>query len=178
MSKIPVGTKVRITRPFMDVSCGEELEIVEVDNTAIPYRVRLADGTHRWLVEDLVEPVKDSPLRSQKRWRKVGDKVRIKSRYWYEANRDGRGNVDVPYTFVPDMAKYCGQIMAIKATSGDGCYYLQGAGDYAFSEEMFDTNFDSDSTHRVLYGAFTPSATPNQITLINSKTLLTNIKLN
>lgn len=45
---------------------------------------------------------------------KVGDKVKIKSREWYEKWKGSAGNVRVPYTFVEDMAKHCGRVFTVK----------------------------------------------------------------
>lgn len=45
---------------------------------------------------------------------KVGDKVKIKSREWYEKWKGSTGNVQVLYSFVEDMAKHCGRVFTVK----------------------------------------------------------------
>lgn len=45
---------------------------------------------------------------------KVGDKVRIKSREWYEENKNESGDIDtIPVIFTECMAKYCGKTATI-----------------------------------------------------------------
>lgn len=70
---------------------------------------------------------------------KVGDKVRIKSLEWYEENKDSTGNVNVPLTFVPSMAKYCGRVFEIGGISKGYIYCLkEDLENWSFSKEMFD----------------------------------------
>ena len=45
---------------------------------------------------------------------KVGDKVKIKSREWYEKWKRPIGNVQVLYSFAEDMAKHCGRVFTVK----------------------------------------------------------------
>jgi hypothetical protein len=45
---------------------------------------------------------------------KVGDKVRIKSLDWYNANKDENGRVYCDYIgFCKEMTKYCGKVLTI-----------------------------------------------------------------
>lgn len=73
---------------------------------------------------------------------KVGDIVRIKSREWYESNRDPYGDVNVYCTFVSLMAEFCGntyRIVEVFPEEKDGpIYHLDGAYGWEFSEDMFD----------------------------------------
>ena len=43
----------------------------------------------------------------------VGDKVRIKSKEWYDENKDEDGNVNIPFLFNSEMSYYCGEITTI-----------------------------------------------------------------
>lgn len=52
---------------------------------------------------------------------KVGDKVRIKSREWYDANKNGRGAIEQSesyYSFVEPMSKYLGMEAIITGVKG------------------------------------------------------------
>lgn len=71
---------------------------------------------------------------------KVGDKVRIKPKYWYEQNKNDKyGNVDVGcIPFVQGMANYCGKEATIVSSQG-GIYILDiDEGFYDWTEEMFE----------------------------------------
>ena len=48
---------------------------------------------------------------------KVGDKVKIKSREWYEKWKNSEGNVQVLYSFIKSMAKHCGRVLTVKEVS-------------------------------------------------------------
>ena len=67
---------------------------------------------------------------------KVGDKVKIKSREWYEKWEDAFGDVDVPCGFVYGMREYCGKIMEVREIR-DFAFYLKGSV-FLFSMEMFE----------------------------------------
>ena len=47
---------------------------------------------------------------------KVGDKVKIKSREWYEKWKDEKGNIDGigSHSFLSSMSKYCGKVFKVK----------------------------------------------------------------
>lgn len=47
---------------------------------------------------------------------KVGDKVKIKSREWYEKWKDEEGNIDGigTHSFLLEMSKYCGKVFKVK----------------------------------------------------------------
>ena len=67
---------------------------------------------------------------------KVGDKVKIKSREWYEKWKKPSGNVDVLFSFVEDMSMFCGEILEVKTATNYG-FSLKGM-DYTWSLEMFE----------------------------------------
>ena len=67
---------------------------------------------------------------------KVGDKVKIKSREWYEKWKDEKGRVHVPCCFVPEMKKYCDKTMEVERTKD--CKFFLKESTHAFSMEMFE----------------------------------------
>lgn len=79
---------------------------------------------------------------------KVGDKVRIKSRAWYEKWKDENGIVDVPYTFVEKMSMYCGKIMTIRSVFS-GFYLQEDDGAYTWSSDMFEEVYPQESSKEV-----------------------------
>lgn len=48
---------------------------------------------------------------------KVGDKVKIKSREWYEIWKDSEWDVQVLYRFTEGMAKHCGRVLTVKGVN-------------------------------------------------------------
>ena len=70
---------------------------------------------------------------------KVGDRVRIKSLDWYNANRDYNGNVECGfYYFIEEMSKYCGMILTIGEVYRNE-YELQEGENFIWTDEMFDS---------------------------------------
>ena len=70
---------------------------------------------------------------------KVGDKVKIKSLDWYNANRDYSGNVECGfYHFIKEMTKYCGKILTIGEVYRNE-YELQEGENFIWTDEMFDS---------------------------------------
>lgn len=68
---------------------------------------------------------------------KVGDKVRIKSRAWYD-KWETFGIVDVECDFIGYMAKFCGRIMTVRNVR-DGVFKLdEDSASYNWSLEMFE----------------------------------------
>ena len=72
----------------------------------------------------------------------VGDKVRIKSKEWYDENKDEDGNVNIPFFFNSEMSYYCGEITSITKIEKYSYYriYLDGE-KWNWSDEMFDENY-------------------------------------
>lgn len=72
----------------------------------------------------------------------VGDKVRIKSKEWYDENKDEDGNVNIPFLFNSEMSYYCGEITTITKIEKYSYYriYLDGE-KWNWSDEMFDENY-------------------------------------
>lgn len=76
---------------------------------------------------------------------KVGDKVRIKSLDWYNANKDKDGRVYCSYIcFCKEMSKYCGEVLTIMTIGnqdiGSKQKYFMHETDYAwgFTDEMIE----------------------------------------
>ena len=71
---------------------------------------------------------------------KVGDRVRINSIDWYNANKDEYGNIDINYdfTFYADRSKYCGKIFTITEVF-DNCYSVKEDNhEYYWIDEMIE----------------------------------------
>lgn len=121
---------------------------------------------------------------------RVGDKVRIKPRKWYEANKNLHEIVPVPFGFVSEMAELCGKVFEISEISETHCfgpkkYTLKGAERWVFSEETFDTTYAKHQKSLLsraldpLIGSVTRRADQPSIkvNLIETNKLLTNVKL-
>lgn len=76
---------------------------------------------------------------------KVGDKVRIKSRKWYEANKGSNGRSEFNgLGFLDAMVKFCGKEATIIQSDRDGTYLLDIGDTYWFNDEMLeDPNLDN-----------------------------------
>lgn len=76
---------------------------------------------------------------------KVGDKVKIKSREWYEKWKNPLGSVDVPCSFTSNMSKRCGKIMTVN--SKNRFFYMEGDDNtYTWSLEMFEEVYPQESS--------------------------------
>lgn len=136
--------------------------IIEDDGSMAPYRVAVENGSSLWARPDKLTPAPSGSdtTPSRPRERKVGDKVRIKSREWYEANKDEFGIVRVPCGFTEGMARFCGKTLTITMGRGVGRYALDGGAEgFTFTEGMFEDD------------------SPTPLGLIRTKRLLTHIKL-
>ena len=70
---------------------------------------------------------------------KIGDKVKIKSKEWYEKEKDENGEVLAAQSvFIKDMSRYCGMYSIIEAAA-DGRYLLDvDFMEWHWSEGMFE----------------------------------------
>ena len=78
---------------------------------------------------------------------KVGDKVRIKSKDWYEKNKDEDGDIRLSQRyFNEDMCMYCGKIATIEEISTYHGYIRYNIDidklHYFWDDEMFEEDFD------------------------------------
>ena len=72
---------------------------------------------------------------------KVGDKVRIKSIDWYNANKTSYGSVLIPnskYHFGERASKYCGNILTIRHIENDAYIMLEPSIEVFFTDEMIE----------------------------------------
>ena len=71
---------------------------------------------------------------------KVGDKVRIKSKDWYEKNRDYSGYIWLQLAvFNYLMAKHCGEIATITEIWEDSIYNIDiDKYNFSWTDEMFE----------------------------------------
>lgn len=73
---------------------------------------------------------------------KPGDKVRIKSLEWYNANKDEDGKVcvysDSYAIFIQVMSKFCGQTVTILEVVDDLYGILEDDGDYSWADYMIE----------------------------------------
>lgn len=161
------------------------------DHSACPYKV-LFEGEQipLWTIENEIVAAPDEKLPSKPtRELKVGDKVRIKSREWYEANKNERGIVNVPCSFIPTMARFCGQTFEIAEIFGERpSYKLKNTGNHFFSKEMFDLDEPTGESAFTevckalkamlsLLTSDSKSVIKENLPLIKTNKLLTNIKL-
>lgn len=78
---------------------------------------------------------------------KVGDKVTIKSREWYEKNKDGSGDINCGENFfMKDMAQYTGR-NAVVTMVYNHCYDIDiDNGRWSWTGEMFEDNDGQDKS--------------------------------
>lgn len=70
---------------------------------------------------------------------KVGDKVRVKSKDWYDKNRSWHGYFTVDgLSFVDEMVRLCGKEAMITHSDGNGHYKLDINDLYWFSDGMLE----------------------------------------
>ena len=69
---------------------------------------------------------------------KVGYRVKIKSREWYERWKDGSGNVNVPKYFTPSMANFCGKVLTVEGSQIGRFKMKEDEHKRSFSPEMFE----------------------------------------
>lgn len=92
---------------------------------------------------------------------KVGDKVKIKSKEWYEKWKENIcGDVGISingwlFDFVKPMSDWCGKIMEVKRVDSDGAIKLEGSNFWwhpKFLEEVYPQESESTGVHIVKLG--------------------------
>ena len=83
---------------------------------------------------------------------KVGDKVKIKSLDWYNANKTEGGEVYLEsMVFLQLMSKYCGKVATITTHAFRYGYYLDiDGGCYHWTDEMFEENINNMETKEII----------------------------
>ena len=70
---------------------------------------------------------------------KVGDKVRINSIDWYNENKSKRGFICFDYAnFIPEMSRYCGEILTINQVVEEYKQYLVSECPFSWTDEMIE----------------------------------------
>lgn len=69
---------------------------------------------------------------------KVGDKVRVKSKEWYDKNKDRNGRVNINYSFVEKMSNWCGKEVTIDAIYDDIYKIKEDENLYNWTDTMFE----------------------------------------
>lgn len=69
---------------------------------------------------------------------KVGDKVRVKSKQWYDKNKDTGGIVKVSKFFVEEMSEWCGKEVTIRAIFDDFYTLEEDKEVWNWTDEMFE----------------------------------------
>jgi hypothetical protein len=76
---------------------------------------------------------------------KNGDTVKIKSYQWYNANKDGHGDVyNCKKIFNSTMSMYCGKEMTIEEVDEEGQFYYlyEDIEAYKWTDDMFDDDWE------------------------------------
>ena len=76
---------------------------------------------------------------------KNGDVVKIKSHWWYNANKDSSGDVhDCGIIFNSAMSMYCGKEMTIEEVNEEEQFYYlyEDIEAYKWTDDMFDDDYD------------------------------------
>ena len=70
---------------------------------------------------------------------KKGDKVKIKSLEWYNANKDKDGKVFCgKYDFIDEMIMYCGDILTIETVHSDSYDFTEDLYRFIWTDEMIE----------------------------------------
>lgn len=80
---------------------------------------------------------------------KVGDKVRVKSKEWYEDHRCGNFQCGA-ISFIYDMSNFCGQSMTIADMSRNFYECKEDARKFLWTDEMFEDSEEEKLTKRNL----------------------------
>ena len=92
-------------------------------------------------INKIFEPVKTKEMFKQK-----GDKVTIKDKQWYEANKDIDGDVVCPTHFMAEpMSKYCGEtthVIGVDVNSNRLYKLAIDGGEWFWSIDMFESDND------------------------------------
>lgn len=103
---------------------------------------------------------------------KVGDKVKIRSIDWYNANKTEDGEVYLEsIVFLQLMSKYCGKVATITHAFRYGYYLDIDRGCYHWTDKMFEENINNMETKEIIIpqGWEIDEVRGNKIILMESK---------
>ena len=82
---------------------------------------------------------------------KVGDRVRIKSLDWYNENKNKIGFICFDYAnFIPEMSRYCGEILTINQIVEECKQYLVSECAFSWTDEMIEGLVEEESKKEVI----------------------------
>lgn len=107
---------------------------------------------------------------------KVGDKVKIRSLDWYNANKNENGNITFYRNFTYIMTYYCGKIAKIINVKDKSYSINLDNGLYSWTDEMFEENINDMGTKEIIIpqGWEIDEVRGNKIILMESKKELPN----
>lgn len=107
---------------------------------------------------------------------KVGDKVKIRSLDWYNANKNENGNITFYRNFTYIMSYYCGKIAKIINVKDKSYSINLDNGLYSWTDEMFEENINDMETKEIIIpqGWEIDKVDDNKILLKRSKKELPN----
>lgn len=89
---------------------------------------------------------------------KVGDKVKVKSIEWYNANKSKYGTVKCSEAyFQPTMSKLCGNILTIKNIDKTINAYIVEENSYYWVDDMFESLVEEKTTQLLINGIIFPN---------------------
>lgn len=78
----------------------------------------------------------------------VGDKVKIKSKKWYDKNKDLYGTIHISPGFIDEMSSLCGCVVTILYKRYNNHFdkytYMVEGSIYAWTEEFFESVHNQD----------------------------------
>ena len=84
---------------------------------------------------------------------KVGDRIRIKSLDWYNENKSGRGFICFEHAnFIPEMFRYCGEILTISQVVEESKHYLVSECAFAWTDEMIEGLVEEENKPKIKVG--------------------------
>ena len=111
---------------------------------------------------------------------KVGDKVRIQSKEWYESHKNKFGKVwtvclsgEGTICFDHDNAKYCGKVLTIAAIEPEN--YAMVGNSYAWTDEMIEGLVEEETKFGTASNPIEPKSNANCLTLERVDALATKI---
>lgn len=83
---------------------------------------------------------------------KIGDRVRVKSLDWYNENKSERGFICFAYAnFIPEMTRYCGEILTINQVVEEHKQYFMSECVFAWTDEMIEGLVEESDDFEKMY---------------------------